>query len=286
MANQIHILATVRNPALLDAALLVFKSLRLGFPHNAVTVYGNGLRSDHAAAVQQAAASANAAFNWIRPTAHDVWLEHLVQSQDEPFWICDTDIVFFAPVKPPTAAGVDLAGRFEPGFDEEWTQCFHVERLHTCLLYLDPLALRAKMRAWLHQHVPSIFSHAGCQFIRQHFVAVLERDCAGGQSQHGDIPGRDQAAAAGLATQPRSTTHFYDTAAGLYHAFGGTAFDEEQNAAFEHLHCGSYSDLIGRCESLKDLPAVHQAVLANPDQARGLHAAQAQYYSTRGVEHV
>jgi hypothetical protein len=98
MNAPLHILATVRNPALLDAALLVFKTLRLGFPHNEVTVYGNGLRSDHAGAVQQATASAAGTFNWIRPTAHDVWLEHLIQTQTAPFWICDTDMVFFNPM--------------------------------------------------------------------------------------------------------------------------------------------------------------------------------------------
>lgn len=232
-------------------ALLVFKTLRVGFPHSPVTVYGNGLRSDHAAAVQQAAASADAEFNWIRPTAHDVWLEHLIRSQDAPFWICDTDMVFRSPVPEPTP-GVWLSGRFEPGFNEEWTRSWHVERLHTCLLYVNPVHVRALMRSWLHQHVPDIFSHAGCQFVRQHFVPI-----AG------------------------SSPCFYDTAAGLWHAFGGTPFDAEQDAAFEHLHCGSYSDLIGRCESLKDLPAVHAAVLADGKLADGLKAAQQKYYAER-----
>lgn len=257
-------------------ALLVFKTLRVGFPHSPVTVYGNGLRSDHAAAVQQAAASADAEFNWIRPTAHDVWLEHLIRSQDAPFWICDTDMVFRSPVPEPSP-GVWLSGRFEPGFNEEWTRSWHVERLHTCLLYVNPVHIRALMRSWLHQHVPDIFSHAGCQFVRQHFVAVNETvgrrsTAATGASSNG-----------GGAPPPyhQPTTHFYDTAAGLWHAFGGTPFDAEQDAAFEHLHCGSYSDLIGRCESLKDLPAVHAAVLADGKLADGLKAAQQKYYAER-----
>lgn len=251
MTAPVHILATCRKPELLPAALLVFKTLRLGFPLPPVVVYGNGLTASAAGEVQQAAAAAKASFNWIRPTAHDVWLEHLIATQNNPFWICDTDLVFLGGIPEP-AAGTWLSGRFEPGFNEEWTRCWHAERLHTCLLYLDPVHLRAVMRSWLHQHVPPIFSHAGAEFVRQHFVP-----------RYGQTP------------------MFYDTAAGLYAAFGGTPFDAETDAAFEHLHCGTYSDLIGQCESLKDLPAVHSAVLADPAAARGLRVQQEKYYALR-----
>lgn len=251
MKTPVYILATCRNAALLGMTTLVFRTLRTGFPHASITVFGNGLVREHAALVQEEAAKCDAAFNWIRPTAHDVWLEHLVQAQGQPFWICDTDMVFFQPVEQP-APGVYLSGRYEPAFAEEWTQSWHAERLHTCLLYLDPQALRARMRAWLSAHVPNIFGHAETHFIRQHFVPV-----------QGGPP------------------TFMDTAAGLYHALGGTAFDEARNEAFEHLHCGSYSDLIGRCASLGDLAAMHAAVLADVQNARGLREAQDKYYASR-----
>lgn len=254
MNPPVHILATVRNPDLLAAALLVFKTLRLGLPRNPVIVYGNGLRPEHAASVQQAAAAADAEFRWVRPTAHDIWLEHLVQNGGAPFWICDTDMVFLAPVRPPDP-GTRLAGRLEPGFCEEWSKSWHVERLHTCLLWLDPVGLRAEWRAWMTQHVPGIFGHAETHFLRQHFVP-----------RHGQLP------------------LFYDTAAGAYQAFGGTPFDAEQNAAFEHLHCGTYSDLVSECSTLKDLPAVHAGVFADPARARGLAVAQAGYYERRNAD--
>ncbi len=254
MQTPVHILATCRNPALLGATTLVFRTLRTGFPSAEVVVYGNGLAREHAAVVQEEAAKCDAAFNWIRPTAHDVWLEHLVQTQPGPFWICDTDLVYFQPVPPP-APGVWLSGRYEPSFAEEWTASLHVERLHTCLLYLDPQLLRAKMRAWQSRHVPAIFGHAETHFIRQHFVPVAGR-----------------------------APHFMDTAAGLYHAFGGAPFDPAANECFEHLHCGTYSDLIGRCASLGDLGAVHAAVVADVQQARGLREAQEKYYVTRAVD--
>lgn len=248
----VYILATCRNPALLGMTTLVFRTLRTGFPHNPIVVFGNGLTPEHTAVVQEEAAKCDAAFHWIRRVPHDIWLEHLVQDQPRPFWICDTDIVFFQPMEQPHP-DTFLAGRYEPGFNEEWTQSWHAERLHTCLLYLDPQALRAKMRAWMSTHVPQIFNHAETHFIRQHFVPRMG-----------------------------SGPCFMDTAAGLYHAFGGTPFDEATNEAFEHLHCGTYSDLIGKCESLKDLPAVHAAILADAQNARGLREGQDKYYASRG----
>lgn len=249
--TPVYILATCRNADLLPATLLVFRTLRTGFPHAPVKVFGNGLSPEHSAAVQQAAAEADADYVWVRKTAHDVWLEHLVQDQAQPFWICDTDMVFFQPVGAPPR-GAWLSGRFEPGFAEEWTQSWHAERLHTCLLYLDPQQLRAKMRAWMTQHVPAIFGHAETHFIRQHFVPV-----------QGGPP------------------TFMDTAAGLYHAFGGTPFDTATDECFEHLHCGTYSDLVAGCASLKDLPAVHAAIIKDVTAARELHVAQQRYYASR-----
>lgn len=254
MTPAVHILVTVRNPALLPMALLVFKTLRVGFPTAPVHVYSNGLGAKENLALTEAAQNIGANLTWLRPTSHDLWVESLLQRERSPFWICDPDMVFFDNVEKlfPANPAIKLAGRFEPGFAEEWTHSWHVERLHTCLMYLDPAALRTEQIIWLERHVPKIFPWAETHFVRQHFIP-----------------------------RARQMPLFYDTCAGLYHALGGTAFDEPLNEAFEHLHCGSYSDLIGKCESLADLPAVHAAVLADINNARGLRQAQDNYYQSR-----
>jgi hypothetical protein len=296
MNAPIYILATCRNPDLLPATLLVFRTLRTGFPHAPVKVFGNGLSPEHSALVQQAAAEANADYVWVRKTAHDVWLEHLVQDQAGPFWICDTDMVFFQPVPAPPP-GAWLSGRFEPGFAEEWTQSWHAERLHTCLLYLDPQQLRAKMRAWMTEHVPAIFGHAETHFIRQHFVPLVGLPRCGDRTSQRDVPTtgntQDRTSQRDVPTNGNEaertsqrdvpTTLFMDTAAGLYHAFGGTPFDTATDECFEHLHCGTYSDLVAGCASLKDLPAVHAAIIKDGNAARELLVAQQRYYASRSI---
>ncbi len=264
MKTTVNILATVRNPALLPATLLVFKTLRTGFPAARVFVWGNGLCSHDCQAVRAAAASVGASFINLPATSHDAWIETMVNRWNEPLWICDTDMVFFhqveaGPGQEAFGAGLFM-GRHEPEFDEEWTGTRHMERLHTCLMWFNPVALRMAIRSWMARIPDPWRMSAQFPLFRQNFIPV--RWWFNGQPE----------------------TWFYDTCAGLYHALGGTPFSEEQNAAFEHLHCGTYADVMN-AESLRDLPAVHAAVYQNPQSARGLRAGQDAYYATRKPKH-
>ena len=253
MNAPVHILATVRRPELLPAALLVFRTLRTGFPEALVNVWGNALPADAAQAVAAAAGHVGATFHNLPDTAHDAWLENIINTAVVPFWICDTDMVFFDRVSEP-AGHVNFAGRFEPEFDEEFTDTLHVARLHTALMFINPMNLRCAIRAWMGRIPEPCHDSATFPLVRQNFVPN---------------------------TQPGKTL-FYDTMAGAYHALPGTSFTQEQDAAFEHLHCATYAlEVAGGAPSLKDLPAVHEQIYADPQRARGLKAAQDAYYRQR-----
>lgn len=251
MNPTLHILATVRKPELLDAALLVFKTLRTGFPDAPVRVWGNALPARIMTAVVRECARIGAQFDNLPATVHDAWIESLVEESQQPFWICDTDVVFFdrVPAPPP---GTALSGRFESACMEDWTQSLHAERLHTALLYFNPSLVRTAMRAYRAQ-VPAPWGEsANFPFIRQHF-----------------IPTRG------------SGILCYDTCAGLWQAGIGTPFTEEQNDAYEHLHCATYADLIDRNLDAGKLRSMHDAVYQNPERARGLRRSQEPYYQAR-----
>jgi hypothetical protein len=243
----VHILAHVRKPELLPAALLVFRTLRTGFPESHVMVWGNALAGTAAQAVEHAARGAGAEFrNLPLPGKHDGWVEDLIQTGLEPFWICDTDIIFWEAVEDWRAP--TFMGRLEPEFDEEWTKTRHMERLHSSLMYINPAAVRAEMRRFMAK-IPAPFGHtARFPFVQQHFV-----------------PLRGQ--------QPL----FYDTCAGMWHAFEGQPFTEQQNRAYEHLHCATYADLI----ELEGLQDAHAAIYSNPTLARGMRETQDAYYNRR-----
>ncbi len=257
MSTPVFILATVRNPALLDAALLVFKTLRVGFPTAAITVRGNQLETFANQEVARAARAAGCDYSNAVRLSHDAWIEQLLGFCQYPFFVCDTDVVFWDSVEGPASSHHDpevfLAGRLEPEFAEEWTKSIHVERLHTCLLYLNPRRLRIETRLWMGRF-PSLWHSAQMNLVRQQFIA-----------RRSGMP------------------LFYDTCAGLWQALGGTPNTPEQDACFEHLHCGTYADLISGHTSLHDLQKLHQAVYADPQTARGIKQGQAAYYESRRV---
>jgi hypothetical protein len=143
-----------------------------------------------------------------------------------------------------------FAGRFEPEFMEEWTGTRHAARLHPSLMRFDPCPLRAVMRYWPGVH--EFFLTVKREFFEWQFVP------------YGD------------------EVLFYDTCAVLHQAFGGARFTDAQNERFEHLHCGSYSDLIGPSLSLQgDMAEKHRAIYMQPELARGLQIEQRKYYASR-----
>ncbi len=250
--TTLHIKAGMRKAELLPAVLLVFKTVRVGFPTARIVVHGGDLGADAMLAVREAARSVHAEFFYASvPMAHDAWIEKLLHEETEPFWICDTDIVFFGKVEDWSAP--TFMGRFEPEFDEEWTQTRHVERLHSSLMYFNPGATRAALRCWMAK-IPALIT-ASCEFplIRQTFIAAPYIERSG------------------------QVIYFYDVCAGMYHAIGGTRFTPEQDACFEHLHCASYVDLI----RLKGLQDAHYAIYADFRVAKGMQLVQAEYYKSR-----
>jgi hypothetical protein len=251
MKPTVHIYATVRKPELLQAALLVFRTLRVGFPSATVCVWGNALAPAAAAVLAQAAQAVGGAFVNLPASSHDRWIEGLLARSTEPFWICDTDMIFWDKVE--GWRGKLFAGRYEPEFDEEWTRTRHVARLHTCLMWIDPVAVRSAMRTWMARYPLPWRNSAQFPFVAQHFIPA----------------GR--------------TTLFYDSCAGLHQALGGTRFTDRQNAAFDHLHFATYADLIG--PHLKGIAGGIQerfeAIYRDPGLARGIQVEQAKYYLKR-----
>lgn len=215
---SVHILATCIDRAMVRNTLMVFETLRIGFPNARVFVYGNGLDAASGDDARKAARKVGAEFHAFPVRPHGQWIESLIGKQTQPFWICDTDITFHKSVEGWFEGATDLfAGRYEPEFFEPWTQSQHVARLHPSLMWFNPRSLRAAIRAWPGTH-PWLNS-VEKTLIRWTFVPV-----------RGDLC-------------------FYDTCAGLHHALGGTHFTRDQNDCFSHRFSGTYSHLIGATEA-------------------------------------
>lgn len=247
MKQSVNILVTVHSPEMLDAALLVFKTIRTGFPTANVNVWGNNLSVEN---VHKVIDTGN--INWftnLQTTSHDAWVEKLILELNESFWICDTDVVLFDKVEDWFSNGVILAGRFNPAYREPWTNAKYIERLHTCLMYINPIKVRNEMANWSKYFIPANFHSAQVPFIRQNFIAF----------------GLD--------------IYLYDTMAGVCQLGIGTKFTPEQDSAFEHLHAGTYADKVSKdCEELKYLREAHKLIYKDFKLAKGLKQIQDKFY--------
>lgn len=235
---NLFILATCLNHDLMENTLMVFKSIRVGFPTANIKVCGNCLDEVAGRLVEQAAFSVGARFDNFPEVAHGVWIESLLYHEREQFWICDTDVTFHKPVEHWFVESKELfAGRYEPEFYEPWTQSQHVARLHPSLMWFNPGMLRAAIRVWPGGN--NEFLHTvEKNLIRWSFVPV------------------------------RGGLFFYDTCSGLHHALGGKPFDKEQNDCFSHRFCGTYSNLIGVTEEQLKM---HEAICKASEPEKELY---------------
>jgi hypothetical protein len=248
MSCAVNILATCKNRELMPGTLLTFHTLRVGFPTALVTVYGNGLSTEAEKAVRAAAAVAQCRYVPLRQEQHhDVWIAGLLATASGPFWVCDTDVVFHGAVEgwDWTAKQVACAGRFEPQFLEEWTGYLKSSRLHTSLLWLNAPLIHQRRIEFAARFRPGFPGEPLIEWVRQALVFRFGRPM------------------------------LFDTCAQLYHALGGVAFDEGQNAQFDHLHCATYADKVKLSVNLR---AAHELIYQDPTRARGMQQQQAEYY--------
>lgn len=263
---KVHILVTVRNPKLLNAALLVFKTIRTGFPDAEIHVWGNALGDGlvkEAVQVVTASGYVKGIFNDItKMTVHDKWIEYLIDNSNEPFWIVDTDVVFWDKMDVELRCGDGsraihtkaFAGRYEPTWMCPYTKMTHVERLHTCCMMINPAVLRNEMRKVMKNNTIGPFNPQH-EFVHQHVVQI------------------------------GTNKLFFDSMAGIFHFSPNSAFlfDAIDNANFDHLHCGTYSDMVNGTESLRGISQMHEAVFADINAAKGLYHKQQEYYKQHAV---
>lgn len=231
LSDPVFIKATVREPRLVENSLLVFKTLRVGFPANDVKVF-----TDHSYVVD---AAENTGCDRVDDFgSHWEWLSSLLADQDRPFWICDTDVIFYEAINP-EQMGV-LTGPFEPGHFNPYTKAWHAPRLHTCLMRIDPVRVRQKLdEFWT--------ARPGTPWVSRHELVSQQW-----------IPG------------PPLT--FHDTMSRLYAAIGGVAFDHKTLDAFTHLHAGTFVDLL--TVAYPEMAKAQEHFRNHPDEARGLWRTQ------------
>lgn len=238
---------------------MVFDTLRVGFPKAHVTVYDNAIGDSVpsiAVKIQPVFRVADEVIELITQTDHSTWIEQLIREENEPFYLCDTDIVFWGSVEELDFAGAPLAGRLVPRFFDSFTNCITLPRLHTSLLYVDPVLVRQKMCEYFEQFPATPFNPRP-DLIRPKFFPVRNPNTG------------------------KLDNFFHDVCCLLYQVVGGTIFRERELDKFDHLNFGTISDVVAPHYPEQDFREAHFVAFENPSLMRGNWRKDDLWYRSR-----
>lgn len=251
---NVNILATVRKPELLKMATLVFKSLRVGFPNANVTVYLNNLDRNAESDLLDECGKVQALAKPVK-TIHHEWIQGLIGESVDPFFILDTDVIFYSNFERFDLSGCALAGWRIPEWNDSFSGCITRARLHTSLLYIDPVRVRALVKAY--------------------------------ESKIADTPFTPKVNLIHPLTLPfKNRPYFYDTCSLLYHSIGGRSFTDEQKESFCHMNFGTIQDIVLprlSKEEATQIDTARNVILSNNSWGKGSWRYQEDFYSRHPV---
>jgi hypothetical protein len=224
---RVYILATIRNRETFPYTKLIFDSLRVGFPtadvHITINDCGCNMQKEIDEINNLSVATNCLSLSFYYDEQHHLWIERLIQTNDKPFIICDTDVVFwenmesmFSSIPPDTI----IAGRYIPEFmDKEFSGCMTQSRIHTSLMYINPTLLKEKINLYDNQIFESIFTPQA----NLYYPLVLP------------------------SSQTRGEPIFYDTMALAYSILESEdvyMFGSKELNCYDHFNFGTISDIV------------------------------------------
>lgn len=234
--------------------LLVFRTLRTGFPTAEIVVYDN---SPHKFPdISQAARKVGASYIFSPGFSHEQHIRRVLASEKTSCVLVDPDVIFWESLEneafPDT---VDLAGRYIPGGMEDVRGRKVTPRLHTSLLFMpNPERLNVKLRM-AESLIPDLNLIASKQIVLNGTYRVGE-----------------------------------DTLAGLCNAFPESchSFPARILDKYDHLFVGTHLAKVERLTQIPGLRESHEiAMIPDGDlsKLRGLWREQAAYFEQQsGLE--
>lgn len=248
---NVFILASCPGPTLTKGSHLVFDTVRVGFPTANLFLDVNDMNPEHGQKLMDMGEAIGARVGTTDTIHHD-WISNLLATQTEPFFILDTDVIFWSSFEV-WKFDCALAGRRIPQFYDEFTRCITRPRLHTSLLYIDPVKIRSSTDAYIARLEPTVFNP---------HVKMVDPLC---------LPFKGK-------------TYFHDTCSVLYNAIGGQPFTEKHLECYDHMNFGTLDHLV--LPRLKDgaaMASLRQKVWDQPSLAKGAWREQDEYYESRSA---
>jgi hypothetical protein len=250
MSLPVHILVTCRKPELAPFSELVFKTLRIGFPTSDIKVYFNRRTTLDIFPDLKELVGPLELWTSSVDTIHHEWIKGLIESETEPFWICDTDIIFYDSFED-FRTDEALAGFRTPEWQDDFAGAITRSRLHPSLMYINPTLVKQKLAAFRSVCPDSPFTP---------FCNPTDPLCL-------PLNGR---------------MYFHDTMSLMYHAIGGHEFSDVEKDKYFHFFFGSIPDLVlPRLKDREKMAEARFAVMNNPELGRGAWRMQEEYFAAK-----
>jgi uncharacterized protein (DUF736 family) len=216
---------------------MVFKTLRVGFPTLRIVVWNQTDKT-----IEGDFRVKTSSFK-----THSDWIKYLIETENESFILCDTDIVFYASMEDDflKVKNVALYGRLLPKFYDVISQAISLPRFHPSLLLINPIVTRYKIA----QEKALSYSHdVDTYFVESfYFYANNQR-------------------------------YFSDTMASLTGLLMFCKpFSEVELNKYCHLFCGTFLNKASKVLGL-EFKNVHKEVSSNPNAGKGLWKQQEAYF--------
>lgn len=236
---------------------MVFDTLRTGFPDAETTVWVNGGDTIGFNFVMDDAKRCGCLVVVSKTTTHHRWVIDLLNSETEPFYLLDTDVVFFGEVESWNFGESPLAGYYIPRFFDRFANAATQPRLHTSLLRINPVRVKKMVTDYANRS-PDVYclpKPALEDLVFPRYVP-LRFGCL-------------------------DKTMFYDTMSLMFNAIGGTAFSDQQKDQYGHLNFGTLSDVVAPHYPGGDIREHHFACFENPSLLKGQWQRDKAFYAAR-----
>jgi hypothetical protein len=251
---RVHVLTYCDQIEQLYGNLLIFKTIRVGFPDSEIYVVDNASVPAARVEISQQANACGARLIQIeKRISHEMYFNTaLLMQPPKSAVFLDPDICFWERVDGWNFDAL-MAGRLIPQFRCEYTGCVTHPRLHTSFLWIPD--------------VPAL-------------VTALRSLC----SKY-----REYAPFRPLMFPDKGQWHRLDTGASEYAALRDNtyAFQEKELDAYDHLFCGTHAWKVGPTLSHEHrirFENLHQAVQHDHRALRGSWREQEEYFRSRMVE--
>lgn len=185
---MVAVITTVRRMEHLPLQLLVFDSIRTGFPTEPITVIENGSLPEAVPTIEDAVNRVGGTLRRLPCTmGHDALLERILAEAQGRVVIVDPDVIFYSKVEDWDFGDALMAGAHQPDTTVDGIR--YLERLHTCFLWFpdvqrlrDELARVAKDRIYPPSFIASEMKIDGQRVIadtgHQIYAAIRSKTAA------------------------------------------------------------------------------------------------------------